>query len=88
MRPRRLARLGKRGRGTRPRLLELYRHTDVSGVSGTGVVAEVAEFSDGHVATHWPGEHPSTTVWPSLDDMLAVHGHDGATVARPLDGER
>lgn len=61
------------------RLFELHRDRDVSGVTGTGVVADGAEFPDGTVVVRWRGEHTSTVVWPSLDDALAIHGHDGAT---------
>ena len=60
----------------------LQRHIDHSGVSGTGVVAEGAEFSDGSVALRWPGEHPSTATWGDIRDMEAIHGHDGDTVVQ------
>lgn len=68
-----------------PRTFELVRYRDLSGVSGTGPVAEGVEYSDGSVALRWKGDHPATAVWPSLDDVLAVHGHEGATVVRWLD---
>jgi len=61
------------------RMFELVRHHDVSGVSGTGIVAEGVVWTDGAVALRWYGEHPSTAVWSSLDDLLAVHGHAGET---------
>lgn len=67
------------------RRFELYRHTDVSNVSGTGVVAEGCEFTDGSVALRWLGLHPSTAVWPSVAEVLAVHGHQGATEIRWID---
>ena len=57
----------------------LNRKEDVSGVSGTGIVAEGVIFSDGQVVLSWFGQHHSITIWPSLDDMLAVHGHEGRT---------
>lgn len=63
----------------RPRRFKLVRHTDVSGVSGTGVVAEGIEWSDGWVTVHWRGQYPSTVVWPDLDAVIAIHGHNGAT---------
>jgi hypothetical protein len=78
----------RRRRSTPCRRFVLIRHHDISGVSGTGVVAEGILFRDGAVALHWLGDHPSTTAWPSLDDVLAVHGHSGATVIRWLDGPR
>lgn len=62
------------------RTFRLVRHDDVSGVSGTGVVAEGVQWSDGQVAIHWLGEWVSTSIWPGIDIALAVHGHQGATV--------
>lgn len=57
----------------------LNRRVDHTGVSGTGTVAEGVQFSDGTVVIHWLGVHSSVVVWRRLDDVLAVHGHDGAT---------
>jgi len=62
----------------RPFLLE--RHRDVSGVSGTGVVAWGAEFPDGTVVLRWLGRTPSTAVHDhGILAVMAVHGHGGAT---------
>lgn len=61
------------------RRFKLLRHHDVSGVSGTGIVAEGIQFTDGTVVIRWYGVHPSTVVWPSIDDAMAVHGHQGST---------
>lgn len=61
------------------RIGHLQREMDVSGVSGTGRVAELALFSDGCVALHWMSEHPSTTLYASLEDAILIHGHDGST---------
>lgn len=58
----------------------LRRYVDVSQVSGTGDVAEFAEFSDGTVAVRWFGEHPSTAVWGDIRDIEFIHGHSGKTV--------
>lgn len=57
----------------------LQRDHDVSGVSGTGTVADGVQFPDGSVAIRWRGARPSTVVWASLADALHVHGHSGAT---------
>jgi hypothetical protein len=63
------------------RSFHLERTEDVSGVSGTGSVAEGVQFSDGIVAIRWvTGEHHSTVIWEDLDSVLAIHGHDGRTV--------
>jgi hypothetical protein len=69
-----------------PRCFQLVRHVDVSGVSGTGVVAEGVEWSDGTVTLHWGGRYPTTTVWQDgIDALIAVHGHSGASSIRWLD---
>lgn len=57
----------------------LVREVDVTGVSGTGAVAEGVRFSDGTVALRWLSATPSTVIWPDLDSAMAVHGHNGAT---------
>jgi hypothetical protein len=61
------------------RLFELHRDRDLSGISGTGVVAEGVEFTDGQVVIRWLGVTPSTVVWTSIAEARAVHGHGGAT---------
>lgn len=61
------------------RTFEFHRDTDVSGVSGTGIVADGIVFDDGHVALRWRGERRSTVTWSSIEDAIAVHGHDGKT---------
>ncbi|MEV8379073.1 hypothetical protein AB0P21_40420 [Kribbella sp. NPDC056861] len=71
----------------RPRTFELVRFRDLSGVSGTGVVAEGCVFTDGSVALRWRGNNPATAVWPDLESVLAVHGHQGATEVQWLEGE-
>jgi hypothetical protein len=62
-----------------PMPFALYRHQDVTGVSGTGTVAHGVRFADGQVVIRWLGDAPSTVVWASLEDALRVHGHDGRT---------
>lgn len=68
----------------------LERERDVSGVSGTGMVAEGVSFSDGRVALHWVanGEHQSTVVWDSIESVKAIHGHHGATKVRWIDDQQ
>lgn len=69
-----------------PRPFLLFRIRDVSGTSGTGVVAWGTQFPDGAAALRWNGPHPSTAAWPSVEDIVAVHGHQGATVIHWVDG--
>ncbi len=60
----------------------LQRDTDVTGVSGTGIVAEGVEFSeDGLVVLRWIGGFPTSVVFHDrgIESVIAVHGHDGAT---------
>ena len=61
------------------RTFQLHRDHDVSGLSGTGVVADGVTFPDGVTVIRWRGERQSTVVWPSVDDVVAIHGHGGAT---------
>jgi hypothetical protein len=61
------------------RRFELHRDIDHTGISGTGVVAEGVQFSDGFTVLRWRGIHASTVVWESLTDAAEVHGHNGAT---------
>ncbi|WP_237706791.1 hypothetical protein [Kribbella flavida] len=68
-------------------MFELVRHRDLSGVSGTGVVAEGCVFTDGSVALRWRGNNPATAVWPDIDSVLAVHGHQGATEVHWLEAD-
>jgi hypothetical protein len=63
------------------RRFELHRHTDPTGVSGTGVVAEGIEFSDGVVALRWRSKWPTSVVFHDrgMEAVEAVHGHGGET---------
>jgi hypothetical protein len=67
------------------RRFQLVRYVDVSGVSGTGAVAEGIQFTDGTVAVRWYGDWPTTSMWPDISAVIAVHGHNGATVIRWID---
>lgn len=66
----------------------LHRYKDPSQVSGVGNVAEGVEFTDGSVALRWPGEYPSTAVWPDIRAMEAIHGHNGLTVVEYQEPQR
>ncbi|GAA1994277.1 hypothetical protein GCM10009799_20480 [Nocardiopsis rhodophaea] len=71
-----------------PRRFRLARDVDVTGVSGTGVVALGVQWPDGTVVVRWLSERPSTVCWNSLDDAIGIHGHHGATRVEWLDDER
>lgn len=68
--------------GTEARLFILERDEDVSGVSGTGIVAEGVVFSDGTCAMRWRKATASTAIYASIEDVETVHGHGGATKVR------
>ena len=61
------------------RLFALNRQQDVTGVSGSGIVAHGVQLADGTVVLRWMGTYASTVVWDSLDAAMAIHGHDGKT---------
>jgi hypothetical protein len=63
-----------------PRTFWLQRHTDVTGASGTGHVADGVLWPDGTVTVKWLGEYASEVSWPKgLEAVERVHGHDGKT---------
>lgn len=66
------------------RLFYLRRLIDISGVSGIGRVAEGVVFDDGTVALRWLSSHRSVEVWPTLGDMIAIHGHGGKSVVEMI----
>lgn len=61
------------------RTFKLVRSVDVSGVSGTGVVAEGVIFHDNEVALSWFGDMACVSLWHSIEAVEKVHGHEGAT---------
>jgi hypothetical protein len=67
------------------RRFRLIRAQDVSGVSGVGVVGEGVQFSSGKVALTWHSDVHSVTVFDGVDDVEAIHGHEGRTVIDWLD---
>ena len=71
-----------------PRVFSVVRYDDVSGVSGTGIVAQGVQFRDGQVVLQWccPGLPGSVAVWASIEDVLTIHGHRGRTVIKWADG--
>lgn len=58
----------------------LKRIEDESGVSGTGIVAEGVMFSNGKCVLSWLTKHTSVAVYDSIDELEAIHGHNGKTV--------
>tara|TARA_Y100001937_G_C7107874_1_gene325972 strand:- start:498 stop:848 length:351 start_codon:yes stop_codon:yes gene_type:complete len=61
------------------KIFYLNRTEDESGISGTGRVAQGFVFDNGKVAVTWLSEHPSVTVYDSIGEVHAIHGHGGKT---------
>lgn len=57
----------------------LIRFEDISGISGTGVVAEGVQFSDGICVLRWVTKVASTSIYNSVEEINAIHGHEGKT---------
>jgi hypothetical protein len=57
----------------------LDRIHDESGISGTGRVAEGIIFSNGWCALHWLTDHTSVAFYTSIEEVEAIHGHNGKT---------
>lgn len=57
----------------------LQRDEDISGVSGTGVVAEGIEFTNGKCALSWLKPTSCVAIYDSVSVLEAIHGHEGAT---------
>jgi len=61
------------------RRFHFERDEDATGVSGTGKVAEGVCFSSGNVALTWLTQHWSIAIYPNMEHVQSIHGHDGKT---------
>jgi hypothetical protein len=59
----------------------------VSGVSGEGQVAVGVQFSSGQCALHWETNIHSIEICQSIEDLIAVHGHNNQTLVVWVDEE-
>jgi hypothetical protein len=66
----------------------LVRKKDLTGTSGTGIVAEGVVFEDGQAVLKWLRKPYSLGVYPSLKNLLDVHGHEGNTQVRFIRSHR
>lgn len=64
---------------------ELNRQVDISGVSGTGLVAVGVEFPTGKCVVNWLGKHTTVTVYDSIEDVKFIHLHGGNTILNWID---
>lgn len=63
----------------------LDRKTDKTGVSGTGIVAEGIEFTDGTCVMNWLRHTRSTAIYANLRTLEDIHSHGGASEIRFID---
>lgn len=68
-----------------PFRFRLVRKVDETGISGTGHVADGVCFEDGTCVLRWRTRHRSTASYESIDDLIAIHGHDGKTTVEWTD---
>jgi len=61
------------------RTFSLVRVEDETGISGTGVVAEGVQFSNGWCAMSWLTAMHSVAIYPNVQQLQAIHGHNGRT---------
>lgn len=77
------------------RRFHLQRTIDVTGISGTGIVAEGVHFSDGTTVLRWlkagtarPSVvKPTTVVHDDVQSVVDLHGHNGSSEVVWLDEE-
>ncbi len=63
------------------RTFDLNRVEDETGVSGTGIIAEGVEFTNGTCALVWLTEvHSIAAIYDSIDTLVKIHGHGGMTI--------
>lgn len=70
---------------TTMRRFVLDRAKDETGTSGTGIVAEGVEFSNGQVVIHWLSQLEAINVYANSTVLQKLHGHDGNTTVRWID---
>jgi hypothetical protein len=65
------------------RRFHLDRKHDISGVSGTtnenNNIAQGIQFGTGIVVLHWLSPCASTNIYPNIEALRQVHGHEGAS---------
>lgn len=67
-------------KGDKVKPFYLLRKEDVSGVSGTGVVAMGAIYPSGQVYLEWiASNHVSWGIFNNIDELIQLHGHEGKT---------
>jgi hypothetical protein len=67
------------------RRFHFVRSEDLSGVSGTGIVGEGCELSNGKIIFSWLSNLGSVAVYDNIKTFLTVHGHEGRGSIRWID---
>lgn len=57
----------------------LQRIEDVSGTSGTGIVARGVVLPSGNCVLEWLTFHSSICIYKNIEDVEKIHGHEGRT---------
>ncbi len=70
---------------TKARRFVLDRAFDGTGTSGTGIVAEGVQFSNGQVVIHWLSQLEAINVYANAMVLETLHGHGGNTTIKWLD---
>ena len=63
----------------------LVRTEDATGTSGTGIVAEGVQFSNGQVVIHWISQLEAINVYANAIVLEQLHGHGGLTTVQWID---
>lgn len=69
------------------RRFNLVRTEDVSGVSGTGIVAVGAQMPTGKVFMEWVVKFQSFAIYNDIGTLETIHGHEGKTHIEWVDAE-
>ncbi len=69
------------------RRFKLKRLEDETGISGTGYIAEGVLFTKGTkwAVLNWLTQYTSAAIYPSIDELMKIHGHGGKTVLEWVD---
>lgn len=63
----------------------LVRNEDVSGVSGTGRVAEGIEFTNGKCVLSWLTATTSVAIYDNMKSLTLIHGHENRSKVEYID---
>ena len=67
-------------KGDKVKPFYLLRHVDLTGTSGTGIVAMGAIMPSGQVFLEWvSSNHVSWNMFNNIEDVNLINGHDGNT---------